>query len=242
MSRGFSNLPPVVKNLLIVNIMMLGIYYLVFWYSGIDLNARLGLYFPKSDSFKPIQIVTHMFMHGNFWHLFFNMWALYMFGQVLESVWGSKRFLIYYFVCGLGAAFIHELVQGIQYLNLLSQISPADMQAILDLGPGKMFTSEAGQAVSRMSVILNVPTIGASGAIFGLLLAYGMLFPNTELFIIPIPVPIKAKYLVMGYGAIELYLAVTQPGSNIAHVAHLGGMIFGFILIKYWRKTTKTLY
>lgn len=243
-SRGFINLPPVVKNLIILNVLMLVIYYLVKWFTNIDLNSMLGLYYPKSDSFKPIQVVTHMFMHGGFLHLFFNMWALFMFGQVLETVWGPKRFLIFYFVCGLGAALTHEIVQGIQYANLIAKINPVDLQLVLDSGRQAILNSQnfVDPSLAKLNIILNVPTVGASGAIFGLLLAYGMLFPNTQLFIIPIPVPVKAKYVVMGYGALELYFAVTQPGSNIAHVAHLGGMIFGYILIKYWRKTTKTLY
>ena len=236
MFGGFSQLKPVVKNLIIINAIMLVLYYLVNIITGTDLNAILGLYYPKSESFMPVQVVTHMFMHGNFWHLFFNMWALFMFGSVLETVWGPKRFLLYYFVTGLGAAFTHELVQGIQYSNLLAQIGPQNMQLILDSGREAILNHQnfVDPLMAKMNVILNVPTVGASGAIFGLLLAYGMLFPNTILMFIFPPIPVKAKYVVIGYGAIELYLAVTQPGSNIAHVAHLGGMIFGYIMIRYW--------
>lgn len=242
MSRGFSNLPPVVKNLLILNVIMFIAMFIGEKTGTLDLNAILGLYFPKSDYFQPYQVVTHMFMHANFWHLFMNMWALFMFGQVLEQVWGPKRFLIYYFVTGLGAALSHELVQGIQYASLISQISPAQLQQVLDLEFGTYITPDYSIPMSKVSLILNAPTVGASGAIFGLLLAFGVLFPNTQLMLLLPPIPIKAKYFVMGYGAIELYLAVTQPGSNIAHVAHLGGMIFGYFMIRYWRKTTKTLY
>jgi len=244
MSRGFNGLPPVVKNLIIVNVVMLAAYYLIGWATNINLNSLLGLYFVKSDLFKPLQIITHMFMHGGLLHLFFNMWALYLFGQVLESVWGPKRFLIYYFICGLGAAFTNELVQWFEYSRLMAHLNPADVQQVLDLGRNAIVNSQnfVDPSLAKLNNLLNVPTVGASGAIFGLLLAFGMLFPNTEMFIIPFPMPIKAKYLVIGYGALELYLAVTQPGSDIAHVAHLGGMIFGFIMIKYWRKTTKTLY
>lgn len=243
MSRGSMG-TPVVKNLIILNVMMLLLYYVIGWATNTDLNALLGLYYPKSDLFKPMQVVTHMFLHGGFLHLFFNMWALYMFGQVLETVWGPKRFLVYYFVTGLGAALTHEIVQGIQYANLLPQISPANMQLILDQGREAIMNHQnfVDPTLAKMNLILNVPTVGASGAVFGLLLAYGVLFPNTILMFIFPPIPVKAKYVVMGYGAIELYLAVTQPGSNIAHVAHLGGMIFGYIMIRYWRKTTKTLY
>jgi len=242
MSRGFSNLPPVVKNLLILNVIMFIAMFIGEKTGTLDLNAILGLYFPKSEYFQPYQVVTHMFMHANFWHLFMNMWALFMFGQVLEQVWGPKRFLVYYIVTGLGAALCHELVQGIQYANLISQITPAQLQQILDLEFGTYFTPDYSIPMSKLSLILNTHTVGASGAIFGLLLAFGVLFPNTQLMLLLPPIPIKAKYFVMGYGAIELYLAVTQPGSNIAHVAHLGGMIFGYFMIRYWRKTTKTLY
>ncbi|MBS1231585.1 MAG: rhomboid family intrarane serine protease [Bacteroidetes bacterium] len=212
--RGFMALPPVVKNIILINVLMLIANWAAKGVFGTDLTTILGLYFPKSEQFMPLQILTHMFMHADFWHLFFNMFALYMFGGILENVWGPKRFFIYYMVCGLGAAFVHETVIMFQYNKIMK-----DLQ-----------------------MILNVPTVGASGAVFGILLAFGVLFPNTQLMLLIPPIPIKAKYFVIGYGAIELWLAVTQPGSNIAHAAHLGGMLFGYILIRYWRKTTKTLY
>jgi membrane associated rhomboid family serine protease len=204
----------------------------------------LGLYFPKSEHFMPVQILSHMFMHGGFLHLLFNMYALFLFGQVLENVWGPKRFLFFYLVCGLGAAFTHESVIFFQYHHLVQVLSPDNLKLVFDKGAaylseGKVFTDPAMQS---LQILLNTPTVGASGAIFGVLLAFGVLFPNTQLMIIFPPIPIKAKYLVIGYGAIELYLALTQPGSNIAHAAHLGGMLFGYILIRYWRKTTNTLY
>jgi membrane associated rhomboid family serine protease len=242
--RGLLGLPPVVKNVIMLNVLMLLAYYAVRSVFGIDLNSILGLYFPKSESFKPVQILSHMFMHGGIWHLFFNMYALYIFGQVLENVWGPKRFLIYYLVCGLGAALVHESVIAIEYSKLMNEISPEKLQIVLDEGAsylreGKVFTD---QVMQNLQLLLNTPTVGASGAIFGVLLAFGVLFPNTQLMLLIPPIPIKAKYFVLGYGAIELYLAFTQPGSNIAHAAHLGGMLFGYILIRYWRKTTKTLY
>lgn len=209
-----------------------------------DLSMMLGLYFPKSEQFMPLQIVTHMFMHGGFWHLFFNMYALYIFGQVLENVWGPKRFFIYYIVCGLGAAFTHETVIAFQYDHLANSLSSDNLQLVLNEGTalfrqGQGFTDPD---MLKLQMLLNTPTVGASGAIFGVLLAFGVLFPNTQLMLLFPPIPIKAKYFVMIYGAIELYLAVTAPGSNIAHAAHIGGMIFGYILIRYWRKTTNTLY
>ena len=243
-SRGFFGLPPVVKNIIIINILMLLADYTVRTVFGVELTMVLGLYFPKSESFMPLQIVTHMFMHGGIWHLFFNMYALYIFGQALEQVWGPKRFLIYYLVCGLGAAFMHETVIFFQYEKLLNVISPDQLQIVLNEGSGhlrdgKVFTDST---MKSLQLLLNTPTVGASGAVFGILLAFGVLFPNTQLLLLIPPIPIKAKYFVLIYGAIELYLAVTQPGSNIAHAAHLGGMLFGYILIRYWRNTTKTLY
>jgi membrane associated rhomboid family serine protease len=242
--RGFMALPPVVKNLILINVVMLIADFTAKSVFGVDLTTILGLYFPKSDQFMPLQIITHMFMHANFMHLFFNMFALYMFGGILENVWGPKRFLIYYMVCGLGAAFVHETVIMFQYNKLINAISPDNLQVVINngaavLNEGKQY---ADIAMRDLQMLLNTPTVGASGAIFGVLLAFGVLFPNTQLMLLFPPIPIKAKYFVIGYGAIELYLALTQPGSNIAHAAHLGGMLFGYILIRYWRKTTTTLY
>jgi membrane associated rhomboid family serine protease len=242
--RGFFALPPVVKNIIMINILMLLAYYTVRSVFGVDLNGILGLYFPLSDSFKPLQILTHMFMHANFWHLFFNMYALYIFGMVLERVWGPKRFFIYYMVTGLGAALVHETVIAFEYNKLMNLLNPDQIQLVLNEGAtyineGQVFTDPA---MKDLQILLNTPTVGASGAIFGVLLAFGMLFPNTQLMLLFPPIPIKAKYFVIAYGVIELSLAITQPGSNIAHAAHLGGMLFGYFLIRYWQKTTKTLY
>jgi membrane associated rhomboid family serine protease len=242
--RGFLSLPTVVKNLIMINAIMLLAYWIVSSTLGYDLNGILGLYFPKSESFKPLQILTHMFMHAGFWHLFFNMYALFMFGQVLENVWGPKRFLIYYLVCGLGAALVHESVIAFEYNNLVKQLSLEQVQTVLSDGASLLSRNRgfSDPTMQKLQILLNTPTVGASGAVFGILLAFGMLFPNTQLMLLFPPVPIKAKYFVLAYGGIELYLAFAQPGSNIAHAAHLGGMLFGYILIRYWRKTTKTLY
>lgn len=242
--RGFLGLPPVVKNIILINILMFLADLAAKSVYGMDLGMMLGLYFPKSEHFMPVQIVTHMFMHGGFWHLFFNMYALYIFGQVLENVWGPKRFFIYYIITGLGAAFMHETVIFFQYNKLMNVIGPDQLQVVLNEGTtyfreGKVFSDET---MKSLQLLLNVPTVGASGAIFGVLLAFGVLFPNTELMLLFPPIPIKAKYFVLIYGIIELSLAVTQPNSNIAHVAHLGGMFFGYLMIRYWRKTTNTLY
>jgi len=242
--RGFFSLPTVVRNLIMINGIMLLAYYVISSTLGYDLNGILGLYFPKSESFKPLQILTHMFMHAGFWHLFFNMYALYMFGQVLENVWGPKRFLIYYIVCGLGAAFVHESVIAFEYNNLVKQLNPEQIETVLSEGASLLARNRgfSDPVMQDLQILLNTPTVGASGAVFGILLAFGMLFPNTQLMLLFPPIPLKAKYFVLAYGGIELYLAFAQPGSNIAHAAHLGGMLFGYFLIRYWRKTTKTLY
>lgn len=183
-------------------------------------------------------------MHGGFTHLLFNMFALWMFGRVLESVWGPKRFFIFYFVTGLGAAVLHSFVNFIEFQNLAAKMTPEDVQMVMSQGTeifnqGKNFSDPLA---GKLNLMLNIPTVGASGAVFGILLGFGMLFPNTELMLLFPPIPIKAKYFVAGYGAIELYLGLTQSGSNIAHFAHLGGMLFGFFMIKYWNRHTTNFY
>lgn len=242
--RGFFGMPPVVKNIIMISVVMLLAYYAVYYMFGFDLNRYLGLYFPRSDNFMPVQILTYMFLHGGIWHLFFNMYALYIFGQVLENVWGSKRFLTYYLVCGLGAAFIHEGVIALEYNKLVKMLSPDQLQQVINEGSSLLLSGKvySNRYMQDLQILLNTPTVGASGAVFGILLAFGMLFPNTQLMLLIPPIPIKAKWFVLLYGVLELYLAISQPGSNIAHAAHLGGMFFGFLLIKYWQKTTNTLY
>jgi membrane associated rhomboid family serine protease len=242
--RGFAALPPMVKNIILINALMFIVYWIGYKFFDINLNQLLGLFFPKSASFKPIQLLSHMFMHANFMHILFNMYTLFIFGIVLENVWGPKRFLIFYLVCGFGAALVNESVVAVEYSKIAHTLTPENLQLVLKEGSnywreGREFTDPA---MKNMQYLLNIPTVGASGAIFGVLLAFGMLFPNTELMFIFPPIPIKAKYLVIIYGGLELILAVTQPGSSIAHAAHLGGMLFGYMLIKYWQKTTKTLY
>jgi membrane associated rhomboid family serine protease len=243
-SSGFLGMPPVVKNLIFINILILLAYYVAGSTLNIDLNHTLGIFFPKSDQFKPIQILTHMFMHANPMHLFFNMFALYMFGQILEQVWGPKRFFIYYIITGLGAMLTHEAVIAFQYAKIMNIITPEQLQEVLDNGNTYLLQGKGyvDPVMKEMQSILYTPTVGASGAVFGVLLAFGVLFPNTQLMLLFPPIPIKAKYFVAIYGGIELYFAIKQPGSSIAHAAHLGGMLFGYILIRYWRKTSNTLY
>ena len=240
---ALNNIPPVVKNLIIINVLFYVATYIL-ELNGIRLSSYLGLYFPQSENFRLHQIFTHMFMHGSLTHIFFNMFALYMFGRVLESVWGPKRFLMYYLITGIGAAILHSFVNFLEYQSLVSKMSPETVEYVKTEGPalwnqGKNFSDVFA---GKLNMLLNIPTVGASGAVFGLLLAFGMLFPNTQLMLLFPPIPIKAKYFVMGYGAIELYLGFTHPGSHIAHFAHLGGMLFGFIMIKYWQKNSNKFY
>lgn len=239
---SINTIPPVVKNLVIINVLMLAATYIL-QMKGIDLTNTLGLHYIQSPDFRPYQLVTHMFMHGGFMHLAFNMFALWMFGRVLESVWGPKRFFIYYFVTGLGAAALHTFVNYMEFQYYAAKISPQDVQAVISQGAellqqGQNWVGPAG----KLNMILNTPTVGASGAVFGILLGFGMLFPNTELMLLFPPIPIKAKYFVAGYGAIELFSGITGMGANIAHFAHLGGMLFGFFLIRYWNRNTRNFY
>lgn len=234
----FANIPPVVKNLIIINAIMLLATFMFGSVMRIDLNRELGLFYFESSQFKPYQLVTHIFMHGGIAHLFFNMFALFMFGRVLEQVWGSKRFFIYYFFTGLGAAVLHSLVNFIEAKSIMASLTPEQIELVRSEGTaiflqGKNYMHSGMAALNNL---FNVPTVGASGAVFGVLLAFGMYFPNTQLMLLFPPIPIKAKYFVIGYGLIELYLGFTQANSGVAHFAHLGGMIFGFILIKIWSK------
>jgi membrane associated rhomboid family serine protease len=243
----FNLFPPVVKNLLIANVVFFFATYVVRG-SGVDLNNVLGLHYFQSVDFRPYQLITYMFMHGGFAHIFFNMFALWMFGNALENFWGPKRFLLFYFVCGIGAGLMQEFVQYFFFHHihqLLEIFSTAPNESDFSDIASKYFGAtvsggtpaewieylqKAYQELMNMSV-----TIGASGAIFGVLLAFGMLFPNTLLYVY-FAIPIKAKYFVIIYGLIELGSAISdRPGDNVAHFAHLGGMLFGFILIMYWR-------
>ena len=228
---NFNELPVVVKNLLIIN----GLLFLAtisLSNLGIDLVKIFGLHQFQSNDFRPHQIITHLFMHGSFTHLFFNMFALWMFGKILENIWGQKKFLIYYMITGIGAAAIHLIFCQYQIINISNQIPDLVNIAI----EGKYNPSIP--LSKKLTQLIITPTVGASGAVFGLLLAFGMLFPNALLYLY-FAIPIKAKYFVIGYGLIELYAGISNnPADNVAHFAHLGGMIFGYFLIKYWKKNT----
>lgn len=209
------NIPNVTKNLLIINLLVFAATYINkdFMYS------TFALFYPASQYFRWWQVVTHMFMHGGIWHIFFNMYALVMFGSIIERIIGEKKFLILYFICGLGAVALHIGVQAIQSSIYMSQIADGSQKAMA-----------AYQALKM------TPTVGASGAIYGLLIGYAMLFPDARLTLIFPPVTMSAKVWVIVFAVIELFTGVTGFATGIAHFAHLGGMLFGWMLIKYWRK------
>lgn len=213
-----NNLPPITKNLLIINILAF-MATIVGQRYGYDPTDTFGLHFVLASDFRLWQLFTYMFMHSGFTHLFFNMFAVWMFGRTMEIAFGKERFLFFYLVCGIGAGLTQELVQYIQYVTDLSHYDSVNL----------------GYAVISMKSYLNMmTTVGASGAVYGILLGFGMTYPESRLFIFPLPFPIKAKFFVIGYAVIEL-LAGLGSGDNIAHFAHLGGMVFGFFLILYWK-------
>lgn len=234
---GFSLLPPVIKNLLIINGLFFMASFVLYNINFIDLKDILSLYFPASNEFKPYQIVTHMFMHGSFGHLFFNMFALWMFGNALENIWGGKRFLIYYLLTGFGASIIYMGVHSIEYFDLLGQISSENYEMVKSEGTAilKSNRNYSDPLLGAMNLAMNSSVLGASGAVFGILLAFGMTFPNQTVYLY-FAIPIKVKYFVAGYGALELYNGIANSNDGIAHTAHLGGMVVGYFLIRYWKK------
>ena len=237
--QGFSFLPPIIKNLLIINgLMFMGT--VVMGNMGFDFVKWFALYFPASPNFMPHQLITHMFMHGNFGHIFFNMFALWMFGTALENYWGGKRFLIYYMITGLGAAALHLGVNYAEFEYYKSVLidggfSPADIQQLLAHGSWSEDLTAPRSAIEHFYNIYNAPTLGASGAVFGILLAFGMTFPNQYIYLYFL-FPIKAKWFVIIYGGLELINGVFGMSDGIAHFAHLGGMLFGYFLIKHWNR------
>ena len=275
--QQFSHLPEVVKNLLIIN----GLLYLATMYfdgqaGKIDLSNLFALHQFQSPDFMPHQLITHMFMHGSFTHLLVNMFALWMFGKTLENMWGGKRFLTYYIITGLGASIIY--MAYIQFQINSINIDPERYNMIINKGNDLLNNNQnySDPNLGKFNLLINIPMLGASGAVYGVLLAFGMIFPNTRLYMyvsllilisfeiifsIPLPIfnifiillvlsrinpefnnyiwytiPIQAKYFVLAYGILELYLSIMNTNDGIAHLAHLGGMIFGIILLKYWKK------
>jgi membrane associated rhomboid family serine protease len=237
------NIPPVVKNLLLINLMMF-VALLIFQARGTDLNEELGLYNVASSEFRPFQIITHMFMHGNFVHIFFNMFALISFGAILERLWGPKRFLLFYLITGIGAVVLYSITNYVEYSQLVASMNPEEVDFVKENGlelinSGRNWFGDMG----KLNANLFTPMVGASGAIYGLLVAFGMLFPNTEMMLIFLPVPIKAKYFIPILIALALFGGFSDSeGDNVAHFAHLGGALFGFILVKFWNKNRNNFY
>ncbi|MGP1460939.1 MAG: rhomboid family intramembrane serine protease [Bacteroides sp.] len=255
---------PVVANLILINVVLLVATWVGESTLHVDLVDVLGLHYPESKAFRPYQIVTHLFMHGGVTHLFFNMFALWMFGRILEQELGNKRFFFYYFFTGLGAAAVHTFVNYVEFsllkeqvASLLNDLNPDSLDYFVTrhfapyhayfydniIAPWSaapqnvLYAEQAREALQQVVQLqMSIPTVGASGAVFGILLAFGMLFPNVTLYLLIPPIPLKAKWFVLIYAAIEIYLGFSQPGSNIAHFAHVGGMLFGFFLILYWKR------
>lgn len=218
-----SQIPTITKNLLIINIICF-LATVVVGGNNIDLNDVFGLHYWQATNFHLYQLVTYMFMHGSWTHLFFNMFALWMFGGIIERTFGQNRFILYYMICGLGAALCQEVSQTIQ---VYSMIAPQ----------GATINDLFNLSTADRTVLNNLTTVGASGSIYGILLAFGMCYPEERMFVFPLPVPLKAKWFVMIYVVIELLSALSQRGDGVAHVAHLGGMLFGYIMIKMWRSS-----
>ncbi|WP_250419120.1 MULTISPECIES: rhomboid family intramembrane serine protease [Pontibacter] len=251
-----------VRNLLIINVV-------VFILQGSLFDARqFALYHFASDYFNPVQFITHMFLHGSWGHLFSNMFSLFIFGPMLERFWGSQRFLAFYLITGLGASILYSGVRAYELSELrhdtvayienpspvafnnymdehLKESSGRQLAIAMKRNPDRTEYVEESKSVVRevYDAIFNSPMLGASGAVFGILMAFGMLFPNLELFLLFLPVPIKAKYFVLLYGAYELYTGFNRvAGDNVAHFAHLGGMLFAYILIKMWGRNDYSEY
>ena len=238
MQSPLANLTPVVKNLIIINVIFFIATYALGQY--IDLGKYLAAYYPTNPLFKPWQPITYMFMHAGFTHLLFNMFAVFMFGPLLEQLMGSKKFFNYYFITGLGAFALYMIVQAIQIHAITGSFTVPN--PMID---SSYFQYGGGQAqAEKLYGLFNGPMVGASGAVFGILVGFGLLFPDLEMMIIFIPVPIKAKYYALGYVVLELFSGVRQAsGDNVAHFAHLGGALIGFILIKIWGlKKTNNFY
>lgn len=230
MNNLLDNLSPVVKNILII---------CVICFIGSSLvkpaNDWLGVYYPDSEFFHIWQPITYMFMHADIGHIFFNMFALVMFGPVIERMFGSKKFLNYYVICALGALVLQYGVQAIEVYQIAGTPFVHDLITI-NLAENTIHSNLklTGEQLQTLGTIYRIPMVGASGAIFGLLLAFAYFFPNMPLYFMFIPVPIKAKYFVSGYILIEIYLGFSNNGSSIAHLAHVGGALFGYLLIKAW--------
>lgn len=246
MNNLLGNMPPVVKNLLLLNVIMF-IITVLGEMQGIQLTRLLGGYVFNSPYFEPYQMVTHFFMHGGLFHIFFNMFALVIFGSVLEQVWGPKRFFIFYIVTALGAFVIHQLVGYIEIKSIEQELvdSGYDLYQIKELVKENMSKGmiSTKPLLRDYQVGIGIPVVGASGAVYGVFVAFAYLFPNTKLMLLFPPIPVKAKWLVLFLVGIALFQSFqSTPGDNIAHLAHLGGALVGFIMVLFWQKSKKNFY
>jgi membrane associated rhomboid family serine protease len=235
MRQQFTAIPEITKNLIIINVL---VYLSAKAFPS--LNYHLALFPIMSEHFQPYQIVTHMFMHSDqmITHIFFNMFTLFMFGGEIERAFGPKRYLFFYLFTGLGAAFLHSTVHYLEAYQVMQNLDTASVNMVLTEGRGILLNGQnyINSVAGNLNLLVNIPVVGASGAVFGLLAAFGMLYPNRIIYMIIPPVPLKAKYFVLIFGCIELYLGISHAQTGIAHFAHLGGALFGVLTILYWRK------
>jgi membrane associated rhomboid family serine protease len=231
----FAGLPVVTKNIIIINVIMY-LATLAFETVNIDLVKLFGLHYYLADDFKPHQFITYIFMHGGFSHILFNMLGVYIFGQVLEQVWGPKRYLIFYILTGLGAALAQYIIMHFEISDVLDIVNQ-------DINSRNLDTSQRTELINQKYEYLNKHVIiGASGSLFGLLGGFGMLFPNRELYLYFF-IPIKAKWLVILYGGFEIFSGLqNNPTDNVAHFAHIGGLLVGIALVLFWRKDRNHFY
>lgn len=232
-----------IKHLIILNVILFASRYFL---SGIDLGNWLALYFPKNDNFGYWQFVSHMFMHGSVMHIVFNMYALWAFGSPLEQMWGRNKFIFFYFSAGIGAGLIYTAVNYFQFNNVYNELIAIGMQSgdIQNLLESGRYNSDILTQISEKKLIgfyhiYNTPAVGASGAVYGVLVAFGMSFPNAKLALIFFPVPVAAKYFIPVLIGLDLFSGVTGFslfGGGIAHFAHVGGALIGFIMMRYWKK------
>ena len=242
--RDFFSTASVVWNIIIINVLCLIATTVLRSRSGIELNDTLGLHFVLSEKFRVYQFFTYMFMHAGVEHILFNMFAVYMFGRLFEMFWGGKKFLFYYLVAGLGAAIVQQTVWYIDYCSIAKHIAdmPAVMSHISTEGAKALAESlnYSDEYMGRLNILMNIPTVGASGAVFGILLAFGYMFPKEKLYMFFLPIPIPARVFVIVYGLIELFAGVANfSWDNVAHFAHLGGLLFGLVLLLIWKKRGK---
>lgn len=229
-------IPVVTRNILIVN----AIFFIATLINENFMVSTFGLFYPASQYFRWWQPLTHMFMHGGFWHLFFNMYTLFIFGMAVERTIGERKFLIFYFVCGLGAAALHMGVQALQANALLNQMADAGTDAALAAGYDSALAAGSSKALAAAKAYAQLkltPTVGASGAIYGVLLGYAFLYPDNQMTLLFPPVTLSAKWMVLIFLGIELLTGVTGTLDGVAHFAHLGGALFGWLMMIWWKKS-----